>query len=727
MPAPGDGNPGEGAEALGYILSILVSVSARMEFVNVLISEKNILLPILYYQTLHTGEKIINWSGKDIGKDCYKMDIKRGKDMNQGNDDSIREIVSVLAHNLSLLTDFTKSIAVSPVLTGMFVNSLKSLYQNDNSKNGEIRILALTSLVNFATNDKIARKYILGGDLKIEGNEGVLIESEDMIKIMEKTGYENNKINLRFMALLNLFSMEESLCLKLLERNVHTILFSIVNTFLMYNDENCLEKKVNSKIKISKLKRNNSTIIIENIGMSTISSRKKSETFIREGEREKSRDSEDAITVIEAVTQRLQRQASESSGKGSRHNRSASCIKDPIEDGDELIMDIAGAVMHNLSLKKAIIDPGILSCLLFFSKNCKSHRVLHSVRCMANISMHNKSRIALTKERHLVPILINSMRYGCADAERVQHYGAQVICNVLACGVDRMIIQELILKGAVTDLIVVALLRVNGFTIKETLCKVLFNLLTRDEFRIQMIELGVLSTIMELAKIERTEVLELCARCVYNITCQTDILSLKMRNIGIPNFLMSCASGAISTHLSIDGHPAQPVDTTTTNTPKKEILRDSIEISSSTTVKLFSGRGLANISFDKKMATLLCCEQGINAIISISKLNYDDSSYCASVILFNTSILPESVVFNNSVELINVLMELIVQGLLLSSQLAVASLLNFTRYPIFNEQVRNLYFYFFHSYFILVLFLFHPYFLLTFFWFHFRFIVVVIS
>ena len=238
-----------------------------------------------------------------------------------------------------------------------------------------------------------------------------------------------------------------------------------------------------------------------------------------------------------------------------------------------------------------------------------------------------------------------------------------------------------------------------------------------------MIEFGVLSTIMELAKIERTEVLELCARCVYNITCQTDILSLKMRNIGIPNFLMSCASGTISTHLSIDGHPAQPVDTTTTNTPKKEILHDSIRISSSTTVKLFSGRGLANISFDKKMATLLCCEQGINAIISISKLNYDDSSYFASVILFNTSILPESVVFNNSVELINVLMELIVQGLLLSSQLAVASLLNFTRYPIFNEQVRNLYFlllpFLFHSCFILISSLFHSNFILVSFSFHF--------
>ena len=692
MRTPGEGTPGAGAEALGYILSILVSVSARMEFVNVLINEKHILLNVLHHQTIQTSGRSINGSEKDAEKECCKMDIRRGKKMNQCNDDSVREIVAVLAHNLSLLSEFTKSIAISPVLTGMFVNSLKHLYENDFSKCGEVRILALTSLVNFATNNSTVRKYILGGNMKVEGEEGIMIESEDMIKIMEKTGYENNKINLRFIALLNLFSLEASLCLKLLERGVHTVLFSIVNSFLMYNDENCLEKRINHKSKILKLKRNNSTIIIENIGNGTSSSRKKSETFIRGSEIEKSRDSEDAITVIEAVTQRLQRQASESSGKGSRHSRGVLSINNPIEDDDELIMDIAGAVMHNLSLKKAIIDTGILSCLLFFSKNCKSLRVLHCVRCLANISTDTQSRVALKKERYLVPILINSMRYGCADAERVQHYGAQVICNVLACGVDRTIIQELILIGAVTDLIVVALLRVNGFIIKETLCKVLFNLLTTDEFRVQMIELDVLSTIIELGKTERVEVLELCARCVYNITCQTDIFSIKMRNIGMPNFLMSRAIGTVVSRTSIEEHPALPESTTK---PKNEIFHDSMGNSSSNSVKLFSGKGLANISFDKKMAKLLCCELGINAIISISKLNCVESSYCASVILFNTSILSECVVFNNSNELIHVLMELIVQGPLLSSQLAVASLLNFTRYPIFFEQVLHLYFFLF--------------------------------
>ena len=45
-------------------------------------------------------------------------------------------------------------------------------------------------------------------------------------------------------------------------------------------------------------------------------------------------------------------------------------------------------------------------------------------------------------------------------------------------------------------------------------------------------ELGVLSTVMELAKSESTEVLELCARSVYNVTCQTPLFAAQLRSIG---------------------------------------------------------------------------------------------------------------------------------------------------------------------------------------------------
>ena len=697
--------PGQGSqEALGYILTILVSVSARKEFVSVLIKEQHVLLPILHYQSLCRDEE--GTEGKNnLNDDMNNVvnDEDKTKEIHEERGNNITEIVSVLTHNLSLLSEFTASVALSPVLTEMYVTSLKALFKNDFSRNGKVRILALTSLVNFALNNRVARKWVLGGDLKIKGENG-MINNEDLIEMIKETGYDSIDINLRFLSLLNIISLEESLCLKLLERGVHSVLVSIIHLLSSFNDNDryCSEEKNNQKSGMKSLNASNDDFMRkESISISTqykeqsdvIESEKEKEKEKekerekereKEKGREKDRDNEDAVTVIEAVTQRLHRQASEVSWKGTRYNNRKLTINDPIKDSEEVVMDIAGAIIHNLSLKKAVIDHGILSCLLFFSKNCKSSRVLHSVRCLANISMHSKGKLALTKERFLVPILISCMRYGCAEAERVQHYGAQVICNVLASSVDRTIIEELILIGAITDLIVVALLRVNGYKIKESLCKILFNLLTRSEFRGQMIDLGVLSTIIELAKIESIEVLELCTRCVYNISCQTNIFAVQIRNMCIPSFLMIRAIGTDFTN-RIDKHSNTSVGTI--SSPKRKIVLDSIGLSSSSTVKLLSGMGLANISYDKKIASLLCCEQGSNAIISIFKSNSLESSYCCSVILFNTSVLPECAIFSNSIELIPILMELIVLGPQINTQLAAASLLNFTKYPVFYDQV----------------------------------------
>jgi hypothetical protein len=47
---------------------------------------------------------------------------------------------------------------------------------------------------------------------------------------MKATGYEEPEINLRFMALLNIFSNEENLALKLLDRGTHLVVVSIIGT-----------------------------------------------------------------------------------------------------------------------------------------------------------------------------------------------------------------------------------------------------------------------------------------------------------------------------------------------------------------------------------------------------------------------------------------------------------------------------------------------------------------
>ena len=46
---------------------------------------------------------------------------------------------------------------------------------------------------------------------------------------------------------------------------------------------------------------------------------------------------------------------------------------------------------------------------------------------MANVSQNMKAKMMLAKETRLIPVLVDAMRSGCDEAERVQHYGAQVI------------------------------------------------------------------------------------------------------------------------------------------------------------------------------------------------------------------------------------------------------------------------------------------------------------
>ena len=46
---------------------------------------------------------------------------------------------------------------------------------------------------------------------------------------------------------------------------------------------------------------------------------------------------------------------------------------------------------------------------------------------MSNVSCNMKAKLAFAKETRLIPVLVDAMRSGCDEAERVQHYGAQVI------------------------------------------------------------------------------------------------------------------------------------------------------------------------------------------------------------------------------------------------------------------------------------------------------------
>lgn len=167
-------------EAMGYILTLLVSVSARQEFVDVLVREQHILLPAMHHQAIGRREERSGTSDRERGGSA-SYSTKSGSNTNSY--DSHTEIVSALAHNLSLLREFTASIALVPSLSEVFVNTLKALYRADRTRHGEIRVLALTSMCNLALHNRSCRACVLGGDVKLEGGRALGVASEDFIEV----------------------------------------------------------------------------------------------------------------------------------------------------------------------------------------------------------------------------------------------------------------------------------------------------------------------------------------------------------------------------------------------------------------------------------------------------------------------------------------------------------------------------------------------------------------
>lgn len=187
----------------------------------------------------------------------------------------------------------------------------------------------------------------------------VLGNPPDIIDLFEEAGLEDIESNIYYAAILNIISNEENCCIRLIESGAHKILTSLFVT----------------------------------ISPSQIDNENDSQTVL------KSKKSVKQPTTQQSIVSNIDLKTSEM--------------------GRSLI----AATFHNLSLKRASIGPGVINCLFSLIKNCKTIRVLHTMRCLANISTHNKAKVVLSKERRLIPLLTTTMRCGCEEADRVQHYG----------------------------------------------------------------------------------------------------------------------------------------------------------------------------------------------------------------------------------------------------------------------------------------------------------------
>ena len=321
---------------------------------------------------------------------------------------------------------------------------------------------------------------------------------------------------------------------------------------------------------------------------------------------------------------------------------------------------LTAATLHNLSLRRAILGPGVLLTLMTLLRNNKTLRVLHCVRTLARVSVHPKAKTALTKEKRIIPALTAIMRSGCEEADRVQHYCALTICNTLASQVAKDIMTELCSSGAITDLVVCTLLRINSVYTKESLGKALFNLMSRVEFREEMVvKLDVLTAMLELAKIENIELLELCIRSVYNITCETKNYIPKLKDLKVANILIA----RVTSSPLILGAKA------------------------TTAVKFLCGMAIANVSFHDELAEDLVFDKKVSqAAEAIFKLNSDEATYCAAVLLVNLSKLSDAKNLADSLA-IPLLVRIIERGPVNCIQMAVVALTNFSMEQVFFDQI----------------------------------------
>lgn len=532
--------------------------------------------------------------------------------------------VAQISVNMSIRQEMSDSMTEEYI--EKFVKCMKVLFAS-RSGTPKIQLTALITLTNFAFHCRQARAHILGNDL---------------LELFHQVGMHDDKMNVQFIGLLNIISNEDLCCYKLLELGVQKLLVTLQDSFsklVLGGSQSSIEKK---KPKAFKGAAQNINSLLSAAGLN------------------------DTATVG---------QESNATSPNSEARKAALHEADEFDafSQGELGKSLSAAILHNISLKRPVLAPGLLMTILALAKNTKTLRVLHCVRALTNMSVHSKSKIALGKEaKRIIPLLTVIMRCGCEEAEKVQHYSAIATCNILAMSLEKDLLQYLAKSGAIVDLIVVTLLRTNVITTKESLGKAFFNLLAVGDIReLLIVNIDILAAVLELSKIEYMQLLELCIRTLYNVTCELragsgrdESYSNKLIALKVPRFLVS--------KLMYSPNAPGPV--------------------SNQSIRMLLGMSIANMSFNKNLVMEFTNEgdKMADAMYRVFAIHTDESVYCAVVCLFNISTIPECKVLSNS-KAIPLLVEVLQRkSSILCMKLAVATLCNFSMLATFFDQLTTL-------------------------------------
>lgn len=522
-----------------------------------------------------------------------------------------------IGYNLSKQSSFKDYL--DQKMIDLFVKSMKILFSSKLSPS-HVQYSALINLINLANYCVDSRSLIL---------------SADLIDLFYDNGIDDGKMNVLYVALLNIISNEESCCYRLLDNGVQKFLVSLQDSFQRMMD--------GSRMITKKLKKSSSrTLNVRNI--------------------------QDLVNGTSGeVSSKMQTLSHTLDFTGGGE-------VEPQTEG-ELGKELTASIIHNLALKRPILAPGVLPMMLNLAKNCKTLRVLHTTRALANMSVHSKSKLLISKEsRRLIPLLTVIMRCGCDEAEKVQHYCAIILCNILALSLDKSLLSDLVKTGAIVDLMVVTLLRINAITTKETLTKGFFNLLGRSEIREALVlQLDILAALLELAKLEFVDLLELCMRSIYNITCDLKAgsgfesnYSAKLSALKVPSLMISRLVYSPNLPGSVSNRP----------------------------IRLLLGMAIANMSFNKTLVLELAQSESklADAMGRVYALNADETTYCSVVVLYNLSRYPECRVLAGS-KAIPLMVEILGSEerppSVLCIKLCIACLCNFSNMAVFHDQLTN--------------------------------------
>ncbi|RYG69225.1 hypothetical protein EON64_03270 [archaeon] len=627
-------------DSIDYLWTVLQNITAYPQFFNEVMAHNEILVKELYEEIRYDNS-------------------------------SVHQMLSIVKISLNV-TQYEQFYTYldQPTLE-LFIKTIKSLLSPSVQFYSYVQYMALISLVYLARYCSSSRSLIL---------------STDLIEVFTTMGIEDDFINVKYAELLHIISNEESCCYRLLDMNIQRFLSSLQDSFqrLVLGQSQSKTYKKPEKRYAKGGSVADLTAIINTMNMSSC-------TDGPGGGRPSS-----PSTTLNHLPSTSAMSMTNAPVVNNINNMSLGIITnslDGVEEGEQG-KALTAATLHNIALKRPVLAPGTLTMILSLAKNCKSLRVLHCIRTLAQMSIYNKSKIQISKEfKKIVPMLTVIMRFGVMEAEKVQYYAAIILCNILSLTLDKTLLQELVKSNAITDLMVVTLLRINAINTKETLAKTFYNLLGRVEIRETLVlQMDILSAILELIKLEFTDLLELCIRAIFNLSCElkpgsgTDtVYAQKFSSHKIPQLLIN----RIVFNANMPGSlPTRPI-------------------------RLLLGMCVANMSFHKTLVIeMINIQNNLNsggistsignnanahanenklsdALYRIFAISSDESTYCAVVSLYNISKLPDSRVLADS-KAVPLCVEILHQeSSILNIQLAVSALCNFSMYPIYHEQLTN--------------------------------------